>query len=161
MSASASNIPSITQLRSAGKAVLKAVKSDNPYRVGGAYHAVVEALRSLGKGKFHSAADLVKAFPKAMGKENFNSFKAVKPRNAKTGKDVKGRIIQNALVLVRPDYGRPLREMKWEVRYERTEDGYRFGLFPFKGRLQAISSRGLGRAKSSPGFQSDALALSH
>jgi hypothetical protein len=104
----------------------------NPFRLGGSYNAVVEALRVLGIGKMHRADKFSLAFAKAMGPKNFAEFKAVKPRN-KNGKPWQERIIQNALVLHRPDYGKPLREVGIEVLKERDKDGYMFGLFPIKG----------------------------
>jgi hypothetical protein len=39
--------------------VAKAVKYQNPYRVGGGYWASVEALRTLGRGKLHSFDKIV------------------------------------------------------------------------------------------------------
>lgn len=108
------------------------MKVQNPYRIGGSYHSVVAALEALGIGKMHRAEKFSMAFAKAMGPKNFAEFKAVKPRN-KNGKPWQERIIQNALVVNRPDYGKPLREVGFEVLNERDKDGYSFGLFPIKG----------------------------
>ena len=110
--------------------VEKAAKpSQNPYREGGSYWTVVEALRTLGAGKMHPATALIKLFPKTMG-EGFPAFKNKDARN-ENGKHWEERIVQNALVVNRPDYGFPLREAGWEVRKDRNEDGYLFGLFRF------------------------------
>src|ERR1022692_1178257 len=98
------------------------MKVQNPYRVGGSYHSVVAALETLGIGKMHKAEKFSAAFAQAMGKENFAEFKSAKPRN-KNGKPWQGRIIQNALVVNRPDYGKPLREVGFEVLKERDKDG--------------------------------------
>jgi hypothetical protein len=111
-----------------GKAATKSAGTiENPYREGGAYHAVVESLRKLGMGKMHDQSALLKTFPTAMGAA-WKEFKAKDARN-ENGKDTEGRIIQNALVVNRPDYGLPLRRCGVEVRKERTDKGYSFGLF--------------------------------
>jgi hypothetical protein len=103
-----------------------------PYRAGGSYHGVVATLQKLGMGKMHPASALVKAYPAVVGTEAWKAFKAKDPRNDETGKNAEGRIIQNAIVVNRPDYGMPLRAVGLEVRKDRNADGYLFGLFTIK-----------------------------
>ncbi|MGA2440747.1 MAG: hypothetical protein ABSH08_07300 [Tepidisphaeraceae bacterium] len=117
------------------------MKVQNPFRVGGSYYSVVAALEALGVGKMHSAEQFSKAFAEAMGPAKFAEFKAVKPRSKK-GKPWQERILQNGIVVCRPDYGAPLREVGFEVLKERDKDGYSFGLFPIKGfkpKAQAVA----------------------
>ena len=90
------------------------MKVQNPYRVGGSYFSVVAALDALGIGKMHRAEKFSSAFAEAMGPKNFAEFKSAEPRN-KNGKPWQERIIQNALVVNRSDYGAPLREVGFEV----------------------------------------------
>jgi hypothetical protein len=109
--------------------VTKAVKGFvNPYRANGSYWTVCEVLARLGLNQFHAVVLLVKEFPKVMGKEKFAEFKGKEKRN-ENGKDCDGRIIQNANVVMRPDYGAALREVGYEVRKQKTEGGFEFGLF--------------------------------
>jgi hypothetical protein len=109
--------------------VTKAVKGFvNPYRANGSYWTVCEVLARLGMNHYHAADQLVNDFPKVMGKEKFTEFKGKEARN-ENGKDCEGRIIQNANVVMRPDYGKALREVGYEVRKQKTEGGFEFGLF--------------------------------
>lgn len=108
-----------------------AAKTEHAFRIGGAYWAVVESLRKLGKDKFHTAEKLVAEFPKTMGVEKFKEFKSKDKRND-NGLDCKDRILQNAFVVTRWDYGMPLRALGEEVRREKGEKGLSYGLFSIK-----------------------------
>src|SRR4051812_30468497 len=83
------------------------------YREGGSYHAVVACLEKLGAvGKFVSADAILKLYPSVVGADAWKAFKAKDKRNDETGKDATARVIQNAIVICRPDqYGNPLREL--------------------------------------------------
>jgi hypothetical protein len=70
---------------------------------------------------------MIRQFAKTI--PNFRRFKNRKPHNTKTGMTADERIIQNAIVCGRRDYGRPLREQGFEVRKSHTKEGYSFGLF--------------------------------
>lgn len=89
----------------------------NPYRVGGAYWASVEALTALGVGKMHPFAEIVPAVKRAMA-QNWKAFAEKEARSDETGKDAERRILQNVSVLARKDYGKPLREVGYEVRWD-------------------------------------------
>jgi hypothetical protein len=109
--------------------VTKAVKGFvNPYRANGSYWTVCEVLARLGMNHYHAADLLVKDFPKVMGSEKFTEFKSKEARN-ENGKNCEGRIIQNANVVMRPDYGKALRDTGHEVRKQKTAKGWEFGLF--------------------------------
>lgn len=95
-------------------------ESQNPYRSGGSYWASIEALKALGVGKTHAFADIVRAVKKAMG-ENWNLFAQKESRNDETGKNADRRLLQNVSVLSRKDYGKPLRERGYEVRWDGRE----------------------------------------
>lgn len=89
----------------------------NPYRVGGSYWASVDALASLGIGQMHAFAEIVPAVKKSMG-DNWKIFAEKESRSAERGKDAAFRILQNVSVLARKDYGKPLRELHHEVRWD-------------------------------------------
>jgi hypothetical protein len=109
---------------------LRAEKAYNGYREGSSYWTVVEALHSLGVGKFHSAEKLLTAYQAEADKSALKAFKAKENRNAETGLDWKARIIQNAYVTTRSDYGKRMRDIGYEVRAQRTDKGEQtFGLF--------------------------------
>jgi hypothetical protein len=110
----------------------KSEKATNCYREGGSYWAVVETLRKLGIGKMHKADAFVKAYPAVVGADAWKAFKAKEARNEATAKDATARVIQNAIVVNRPDYGASLREIGFEVRKDRKDGGYLFGLFAIK-----------------------------
>lgn len=93
----------------------------NPFRVGGGYWASVEAMRALGMGKMHAFDAIVLAVIRAMGAEAYKAFKAKDSRNEETGKDANARIIQNVGVVARKDYGKPLRDLGYEVRFDGRE----------------------------------------
>jgi hypothetical protein len=101
----------------------------NPYRGNGSYWTVCEVLARLGLNQFHHADELVKEFPKVMGAEKFKEFKGKEKRNEETGLEWSDKIILNANVVMRPDYGAALREIGHEVRKQKTEKGWEFGLF--------------------------------
>lgn len=93
----------------------------NPYRVGGSYWASVDALTSLGIGQMHPFAEIVPAVRKAMG-EKWKAFADKDARNDETGKDAEHRALQNLSVLTRKkDYGKPLREIGYEIRWNGRE----------------------------------------
>lgn len=107
------------------------------YRAGSSYAAIVDVLVGFGIGKYHPAADVIKAFPKAMG-EGWAAFRDREARNAETGKGTDARVIQNAIVIARPDkYGQPLRDLGYEARKGRDEAGYRFGIFKLGDKTPA------------------------
>jgi hypothetical protein len=125
-------------------------KRIDAYREGSSYWAVVETLRRLGVGKMHNATALVKMYPSVVGKEAFAAFKAKSPRNAETGKSWEDRIAQNAIVVNRPDYGQPLRAEGFEVRKDRNEEGYLFGLFAYNGPAPKVEARKPKSQKATP-----------
>lgn len=86
----------------------------NPYRPGSAYWASVEALRNLGINKLHAFDSIVPAVKKAMA-EAWQSFAA------KGGSEAKARVLQNVAVVARKDYGKPLRALGFEVRWDGRE----------------------------------------
>jgi hypothetical protein len=94
--------------------------SQNPYRVGGSYWACIEALTALGVGKMHPFAEIVPAAKKAMG-DAWKAFADKDARNDKTGKDADHRLLQNISVLTRVSYGKPLRDIGYEVRWNGRE----------------------------------------
>ena len=107
-------------------------KSDSfapPYREGGSYWAACMALKRLGMGKMHPAAKLVAEYRKVVGPAAWKAFAGKEARNADTHKSPEDRVIVNAIVVNRADYGLPLRKSGMEVRKNRQDGGYRFGLF--------------------------------
>jgi hypothetical protein len=94
--------------------------SQNPFRAGGSYWSSVEALKVLGIGKMHPFSKIVPAVKRVMG-EHWKTFAEKDARNEKTGKDADHRILQNVSVLSRQDYGKPLRELGYEVRWDGRE----------------------------------------
>jgi hypothetical protein len=103
----------------------------NPYRAGGSYWASVQALKTLGIGKMHPFADIVPAVKRVMG-EHWKTFAEKDARNEKTGKDADHRVLQNVSVLARQDYGKPLRERGYEVRWDGREKAA--GLFKLSAK---------------------------
>lgn len=95
----------------------EAGKPQNPYRQGGNYHACVEAVRSLGVGKMHPLPEVLDAIKKAMGHAAWVEFVAKAPHGSK-GKDADARALANVSVIARKDYGRPLRDIGMEVRWD-------------------------------------------
>jgi len=80
----------------------------NPFRGGGVYHGLTQALINLGVDKAHSFADVKKAMQKVMSKIERQgtdawSLFADRPakKDAKAPKDLNGRIMQTATVLQR------------------------------------------------------------
>jgi hypothetical protein len=110
-------------------AEFKKEKSHNAYREGSSYWAVVESLFSLGLGKMHLANDLIAEYAKQVDKDAFKAFKAKEKRNDATGLEWRQKVLQNAYVTTRQDYGKRMRDIGYEVRYERTDDGATYGLF--------------------------------
>lgn len=92
----------------------------NPFRVGGSYWASVEALKTLGVGRMHPLGEIVPAVREALG-ENWKLFAEKDARSEKTGKDADHRVLQNISTLSRADYGKPLREVGYEVRWNGRE----------------------------------------
>lgn len=89
----------------------------NPYRAGGAYWASVEGLKALGMGQMHPFDQIVPAVRKQMG-DNWKAFAEKEARSEETGKDADHRILQNVSVITRKDYGKPLRDLGYEVRWD-------------------------------------------
>jgi hypothetical protein len=110
-------------------AELRKAKAFNGYREGSSYWAVVESLHSLGIGKMHHADKLVAEYQKTMDRDSMKAFKAKENRNEATGLGWKERILQNAYATTRQDYGKRMRDIGWEVRYEKTADGATYGLY--------------------------------
>jgi len=110
-------------------AELKKSKAYNAYREGSSYWCVVEALHSLGIGKLHSGADLIAAYQKVVDKQSFKAFKSKEKRNEENGEDWKGKILTNAYVTTRKDYGQRQRDIGWEVRSEREDGQMFYGLY--------------------------------
>jgi len=79
----------------------------NPYRVGSCYHSTVQSLINLGVNKGHPFAQLKAELKGIMSEVErgdqtaWDKFANRKPGNVETGKDLNGRIHQNALVLQR------------------------------------------------------------
>lgn len=97
-------------------ATVKASTALNPYRENGGYWATVEALRGLGMDTLHPFESIIPAVKKVFGL-NWSEFKNKDARND-NGKDAEQRIIQNVGVVARKDYGAPLRELGFEVRFD-------------------------------------------
>ena len=90
----------------------QAATFENPYRVGGGYWAATEATPTLGLNRMHPFDVIVPAIKTAMG-ERFAAF------SAKEGKlSPEQRLLTNVMVLSRPDYGRPLHEVGYEIRWD-------------------------------------------
>lgn len=102
---------------------------EDVYRTGGGYWSSVKALRTLGVGKLHSFDAIVAAVRKVMTEAGtYKAFAAKEARNEKTSKDTTGRILQNVAVTARvKDYGKPLTERKYVVKYDGREK--KAGLF--------------------------------
>ena len=106
----------------------------NPYRKGGIYHAIVQALANLGKNQRHTFEALKSEIKKVLSgfttkdKKNAWDVFANRPaRNELSGKDVAGRILQNAMVLQRLSgfhlYGEKLRQLCACIDIFRDKDG--------------------------------------
>jgi len=94
----------------------------NPYRKGGIYHALVQSLVDLGSNQKHTFKEVLKQTEKVLRqyetKDKVNAWEAFAsrtPRNELSGKDVPGRVLQNAMVLQRLTgyhlYGEKLRQL--------------------------------------------------
>ena len=80
----------------------------NPYRKGGLYYGFIQSLISLGIDEEHEFITVKNEMEKLLSSEknikNRNSwdiFANRKPRNMLSGKDINGRIIENATILQR------------------------------------------------------------
>jgi hypothetical protein len=83
----------------------------NPYSRSGAYYGFVQSLLELGIDTWHDYASVVKKMEEIMtsivnckGQDAWSAFSNKKARNHSTGKDLSGRILQNASVLQRIDH---------------------------------------------------------
>ena len=94
----------------------------NPYRYGGMYYGMVQALIELGVDKVHSFVKVKEAIKSVLvgitkknGQNAWESFVTKAPKNDLSGKDVNGRLLQNASVLQRltglHPYGEKLRQV--------------------------------------------------
>lgn len=119
----------------------KSVKAfENGYREGGSYWTIIEVLKQLGaKEKFVAADKLIELYPKVAGAAALKAFRSKEKRNEETAKDWKGKVVVNAIVTTRPDYGAACRAKGYEVRKNRTDAGYEFGLFAIKPTKAASS----------------------
>lgn len=117
--------------RSKAKELIGA-KAYNGYRPGSSYGTVVESLHTLGINKFHSIEKLITAYVAETDKAALSAFKGKEKRNDTTGLGWKEKIVQNAYVTTRSDYGKRMRDIGWEVRCSRefSKDGSaEYGLF--------------------------------
>ncbi len=94
----------------------------NPFREHGGYWSAVEALRSLGIGRLHDFKAIVPAYRKAMGA----AWKKFATRKG-CEMDADKRALTNVMVTARADYGKPLRDIGYEVRWDGREK--KAGLF--------------------------------
>ena len=94
----------------------------NPYRHGGLYHAFIQSLINLGINKEHSFKDVKHEMKLVMSSETngknknlWEIFSNRKPRNMLSGRDINGRIIENANILQRISgfhpFGEKLRQL--------------------------------------------------
>ena len=104
-------------------------KPSEAYRQGGSYWGVTNSLLNLGAGRFHDASKMIAEYKKLVGAEAWKAFVNKAARNKETHKSAEDRVIVNALVVERKDYGKPLRATGMEVRHECSDKGYRFGIF--------------------------------
>ena len=106
----------------------------NPYRKGGIYHALVQSLANLGVNEKHRFDIVIVEVQNVLGtfttKDKLNAWDAFAgrtPRNQLSGKDVRGRILQNAMVLQRLTgfhlYGEKLRQLCSCVDIFQDKDG--------------------------------------
>ena len=86
----------------------KSGKFPNPYRANGKYWAFIEAMAILGLDKAHKYAmvrdkmkELLSQHQTSRGVDGWQDFEEPQKRNAAATKDVRGRILQNAIVLQR------------------------------------------------------------
>ena len=132
--------------KSVSTAAQKSTKSQpaycGAYRQGTSYWAIVNAVHTLGYGKFHPIMKIVELFPGLLGKEAFGEFKNRQARNEETHKSWEGRVCVNALVTCRNDkYGQPLRDHAVEMRKQHDENGYAFGLFDAEPQTERKTAR--------------------
>jgi hypothetical protein len=77
----------------------------NPFKKCGIYHNLIQALINLGVNKRHSFGNIKNEIKNVMiskgGISLWDKFVNKEPRSRMSGKDVNGRIIQNALVMQR------------------------------------------------------------
>src|SRR5689334_7671235 len=85
---------------------------ENPFRPSGGYWAAGEALRSLGLGRLHPFDALVPAIRDAMG-DGWTVFAAKQSKLTP-----EKRALQNVMVLSRLDYGKPLRVVGYQIRWD-------------------------------------------
>lgn len=94
----------------------------NPYRKGGLYHGFVQSLISLGIDKEHDFSSVKHEMEKLLSSEVnvknknlWDVFANRKSRNSLSGKDINGRIIENATILQRLNglhpFGEKLRQL--------------------------------------------------
>ncbi len=106
----------------------------NPYRKGGLYYAFVQALIDLGINKDHSFKDVKHSMKSTMSSEvngkNKNLWEVFsnrKPRNMLSGRDINGRIIENANILQRISgfhpFGEKLRQLFSAVHIYKDTSG--------------------------------------
>ena len=109
----------------------------NPYRKGGIYFGIIQALDNLGANTLHPFNEVREEIRRVLSKfktknrqNAWESFANREPRNQMSGKDVNGRILQNAMVLQRltgfHPYGEKLRQLKACVDVKNDETGLPF-----------------------------------
>jgi hypothetical protein len=87
-------------------------RDGNPFRTGSFYWAIVEALNALGSEKMFPFHDIIPVIRKKLGDAKWNDFVN------KPGEPAEARATTNIYTLTRRDYGQPLRERGYEVRYD-------------------------------------------
>ena len=114
-------------------------KTINPFRRNGIYKAMVQALIDLGVNNWHSFSDYRNKIKEVMnnfsiGKKRnlWEEFANKQPRNETTGKDLTGRILQNATILQRVSglhpYGYAIYQMCYSIHIKKENGIYFFQL---------------------------------
>jgi hypothetical protein len=85
---------------------------EDVYRAGAGYWSAVRAPRDLGVGKMHPLVKVIAAYRKAMG----DGWKAFAVKKGKLSADERAAV--NVAVTSRKDYGKPLIEAGYEVRWD-------------------------------------------
>ena len=97
-------------------------KFPNPYKRQGPYRAIIQALIDLGVDQWHSFATMRNRMREIMqnmilnnGKSVWDTFSTRETRNSISGKDLTGKILQNALIMQRINglhrYGDKLKDL--------------------------------------------------
>lgn len=107
----------------------KAHPATMAYREGSSYWCIIAAL-SKHEGKMIDVPTLVKEFVKVCDTAKLKSFKSKEARVDGADTSLAHKVEVNAGVTARNDYGKPVRQLGFEVRRERSDEGkISFGLF--------------------------------